>query len=211
MVEDNPGNAWSYMNLGTSWFCFDSLEKAAVNLEKAREISPDLIMNLYRLAHTYRKQGRYEEAVEVLKAVLEEDENETSAWYDMGVNFQAMGRKDDARICFQTFKKSATGIWLDKWPDYSGTYTAIAAVAARLGEMDLSEEMLNKAVKLDSTMHGKFAEVLTLQGKIPEAIAEMENAMKAGYRDYFRLKMTPDLQPLEYDIRYRNLLKEYFR
>jgi tetratricopeptide (TPR) repeat protein len=211
MVEDNPGNAWSYMNLGSSWFCFDSLEKAAVNFEKAKEISPDLIINLYRLAHTYRKQGRHEEAIAVLKEVLEEDENETSAWYDMGVNYQAMGRKDDARKSFQTFKKSATGPWVDKWPDYSGTYTAIGAVAARLGEMDLSEEMLNKAMKLDSTMHEKFAEVLSLQGKIPEAIAEIEKALKEGYRDYFRLKITPDLEPLNYDIRFRNLLNEYFR
>ena len=63
MITDNPQNAWGYIDLGSAWLCFDSLSRAAAAFIKAREINPDLPMNLYRLAHTYRLQGRYNEAI----------------------------------------------------------------------------------------------------------------------------------------------------
>jgi len=70
--------------------------------------------------------------------------------------------------------------------------------------------MLQRAMGIDSTLHNRFAELLCLQGDIPGAIDQMEKAIANGYRDISWIKMNPDLQALQYDIRFRNMLDKYF-
>ena len=77
--------------------------------------------------------------------------------------------------------------------------------------MESSEQMLRKASEIDSALHIEFSEVLSVQGKMPEALDELEKALEGGYRKLFWLKLNPDWQPLQYDIRFRDLLDKYFR
>jgi tetratricopeptide (TPR) repeat protein len=211
MVSNNPHNVWGYNNLGSAWLCLDSLSRAEAAFIKAKEINPDMSMILYRLAHTYRLQGHYDEAIGILKNILEKDQNEISAYYDLGVNYQAMGNQVEAIKNFTGFKKYATEVWMKKLPDDPATYIVMSAVTARLGDMVYSNQMLQKAIGIDSTQYEKYAELLCLQGKMPEALYQLEKAFKNGYRNLSWLKLTPDLQLLRYDIRYRNLLEKYFK
>jgi tetratricopeptide (TPR) repeat protein len=211
MISDNPQNAWGYINRGSAWLCIDSLKKAEIAFEKARQISPDIILNLFRLAHAFRIQGRYNDAIGILKKIPELNQNEASAYYDLGVNYQAMGNQEEARKHFNRFKKIITAEWVKKWPNDAGTYTAIGAVSARLGEMESSQQMLRKAIDIDSTLHESFAEVLCLQGKVPEALNQLEKAFNKGYRNLFWLKLTSDLQILQFDIRFHDLMNKYFK
>jgi uncharacterized protein HemY len=86
----------------------------------------------------------------------------------------------------------------------------LAAAAARLNDYETSNQMLQKAIEIDSTLHYRFAEVLCLQGKIPDAIDQLEKAFKNGYRNLIALKENPDLKILYYDVRFRNLMDKYF-
>jgi hypothetical protein len=76
--------------------------------------------------------------------------------------------------------------------------------------MEPSRQMLQKAIAIDSTLHESFAEVLCLQGRVPEALNQLEKAFNKGYRDLFWLKLSPDLQILRYDIRFHDLMGKYF-
>jgi tetratricopeptide (TPR) repeat protein len=106
---------------------------------------------------------------------------------------------------------NVTDEWIKKFPNDAETYFALSRVTAHLYEMDSSDEMLRKAVKMDSTLHDRCAAVLSLQGKIPEALNELDKALNNGYRNLFWLKSDPDLEILQYDIRFRNLLETYFK
>jgi len=211
MVSNNPQNVWGYVNLGAAWLCFDSLSRAEAAFIKAREINSDLSVNLFRLAHIYRMQTRYDEAIEILKNILLKNPDEPSANYDLGVNYQAMGNKEEAIRYFTAFKNYATEVWVKEMPDNVGTYIVMSAVNARLGNMESSSQMLQKAIEIDSTMHERYAELLCLQGKVPQALNQLERAFSKGYRNLFWLKLTPDLEALEYDIRFHNLLEKYFK
>ena len=129
----------------------------------------------------------------------------------MAVNFHLMGKREEAVRYFTTFKNSAAVVWIKEQPDNVASYTVMSAVAARLGEMELSKQMLQKAIAVDSTQHEKFAELLCLQGKAPEALRQLEIAFGKGYRDLFWLKLTPDLELLRYDTRFHDLLDKYFK
>ncbi len=211
MIADNPQNAWGYMYQGSAWFMMDSLDKAEASLVKSREINPRLTLNLFILSHTYRRSGRYNDAVSILKNILEIEPTEFAAYYVQGVVYQSMGKPEEAREYFTTFREKISEFWIKWWPDDVGTYASIAAVSARLGDMASSEEMLKKALEIDSTAHERFAEVLCLQGKVSEALDELTKDLDNGYRNLYQLKAAPDLQILDYDVRFRNLLEKYFK
>jgi len=210
MMTDNPGNVWGYFYLGSAYLGLDSLSKAETAFRKAYEINPDFFMNTYRLAHTYRLMGLYDEAIDILKKVRESNQDEISALYDLGINYQSTGNKKEAMKYYSEYRKIALEEWLKTYPNMPETYFAIGAVAARMGDFESSRKALQKAIEIDSTKHERFAELLCLQGKIPEAINETEKALKKGYRDIVWLKINPDYQVLQNEIRFRNLLNKYF-
>jgi tetratricopeptide (TPR) repeat protein len=210
MISDNPDNSWSYFYLGSSLFTLDSLEEAQNSFLKARDLDPHNILNLYRLAHIYRARGLYEEAIKTLETILEINNTEYAAYSDIGFNYKLMGKKEEARIYFQKFKEYATEVWLKNWPDLPATYISIASVTAHLNEMDLSNQMLQKAISLDSTKHFEFAVILSAQGNISKSLDELEMALKNGYRHLTWIKMHPDIQKLEDEPRYQDLIREYF-
>jgi tetratricopeptide (TPR) repeat protein len=211
MISENPQNAWGYFYMGSAWIMVDSVVKAKLYFQKSREINPDQIMNLYRLAHTCRLQEQYDEAIPILKHIIEIDKGEISAYYDLGVNYQTKGNLKEARKFYSTYKTIASEEWIKKYPDYATTYTSLAAVSARLGDMNSSRLMLQKAIKIDSTLHFQFAELLCLQGNVPEALNQLEKALDNGYRDLYWLKLSPDLEILRYDVRFQKLIEKYFK
>ena len=211
MISDNPQNAWGYFNLGSAYLGIDSLTKAEVAFRKAWEINPAFLMNSYRLAHTYRLLRRYNEAIEVLTKIRENNKNEASAYYDLGINYQSLGNQEEAVKNYSAFKRIATEEWTKTWPNDAGTYIAIGAITARLGDIESSRKMLQKAIEIDSSRHNDFAELLCLQGKIPEALNEIEKALEKGYRDLVWLKINPDYQVLQNEIKFRNLLVKFFK
>lgn len=226
MISANPQNAWGYYYLGSAWLSLDNIEKAEIAYQRAREINPYFLTNQYDLAHAYNIQGRYKEAVRILEKILENNQNgssayferilessqnEPSAYYYLGINYQAMGNREEARKYFSIFKKIATEEWMKKRPNDAGTYIAIGDVAAHLGDIEFSKEMLQEARDIDSTLHERFAEVLCVQGNIPEALYEIEKALDNGFRNLLWFKLNPDLQILHNDARYKSLIDKYFR
>lgn len=210
MVRDNPDNVWSYINLGTAFLSADSLISAEKYFRKAMELNPEYILNLYRLAHTLRLQGKHIDAIRILERIPEISSDEISAYYDIGVNYQAMGNKGEAMKYFTSFRDQVLKVWMNRWPDEPGTYISMGAVSARLGDMKTSQEMLEKAVGIDSTAHVRFAELLCLQNRIPEAVDQMNLAFRNGYRNISWIKMNPDIYALQADTAFKKLMKKYF-
>jgi tetratricopeptide (TPR) repeat protein len=211
MISDNPQNPWAYAYLGSAWVCLDSLDKAETAFEKGRETGPGLTFNLFRLSYTYRLQGKYKEAIEAIEGIPVINQSETlTTWYNLGVNHQLLGNKGEADKYFSMYRTYATDDWLKNWPDNPDTYISLGAVAARMGDMEYSEQMLRKAVEIDSANYLRIAGLLCIQGKVPEALEQIEKALETGYRDLPWLKMNTDLYSLQYDVRFRKLLDEYF-
>ncbi|MDF1560124.1 MAG: tetratricopeptide repeat protein [Bacteroidales bacterium] len=211
MIADNPDNAWGYFYLGSSWFCRDSIERSIRYFRRASETDPGFNHNLYRLAHAYRRLENHTEAIATLEQILKNNPEETPAYYNLGINFEKSGNLTEATKYFLIYKKIAEEKWLNEYPDYYGTYTSLACVAARLDEMEISQQMLKKAIELDSSQYFSFAQVLCVQGNVSGTLKYLDLALRNGYRDLFSIKANPDLSKLQYDIRLQNLLADYFQ
>ena len=210
MIADNPQNAWGYYYLGSTYICLDSLEKGAASFRKAGELYPGFIMNMFRQAHTFRQMGHHREAIQVLEKIPQLKNDEISAYYDIGINYLGLDNKSEAEKFFRLFQEKASDMWIKMYPDLAETYISLGVVSARLKNMVTSEELLKKALSLDSTVHIRYADIYCQQGKIPEAISQIQKALESGYRDLYWLKSNPDLLPLHRESRFRELLKKYF-
>ncbi|MCX6254662.1 MAG: tetratricopeptide repeat protein, partial [Bacteroidia bacterium] len=211
MISDNPKNTWGYFNCGTAYVCLGMFDKALTSFQQAKEINPSFTENLYRLAHTYLLLGEYKEAIAMLEKILETDKNDIPAYYDIGVNFQAVGNLAEAHKYYKLFEQAASREWLKEYPDLAETYITLGTVSARLNDLVSSQKLLRKALSIDSTVYDRYAEILCQQGKIPEAIDQVEKALKKGYRNLFWLKANPDLQPLQNEPRFQELINDFFK
>ena len=210
MIADNPQNAWGYFYLGSAYVCLDSLEKGASSFQRASDINPGFIMNMYRLAHTYHLMSRYRDAIRVLEKIPQLSNDELSAYYDIGVNYLGLDDRNEAGRYFRLFQEKASVRWMKEYPDLAETYISLGVVSARLKDNVTSEQFLKKALSLDSTVYDRYAEIYNQQGKIPQAIDQIQKALESGYRDLYWLKSNPDLLPLQREPHFRELLKKYF-
>lgn len=208
MIKYGPDNPWGYFYLGSAFVGSDSLGKAETAYQKARDLNPDFLLNQYRLAHVYRLQDKYEQAIEVLKDVLKNNPDEFTVQYDMGVNYQQWGNQVMAKDHFLKFKETAEA-WKMKFPEDPKTYIALGVVLTRLGKKDAGWKIGLQAIELDSTIHFHFAQLLAVQDMKSEALDQLEKALENGYHDMIWIKLHPDLQSLHGEVRYRNLLNDY--
>lgn len=209
MVKYSPDNPWAYFYLGSSYVGLNEFEKAEASYLKAADLNPNLLLNQYRLAHDYRLQGMYDKAIEVLESILQKNAHESSAHYDLGINYELLGKRETARNHFLEFRKISKK-WLDEYSNDPKTYIYNGIILTRLGEKDAGWEIGKRAMELDSTIYFEYSQLLAVQGQKIEALDYLEKALEDGYRDLVWIKLHPDLQILHEEERFKNLMNSYF-
>ncbi len=210
MISDNPQNAWGYFDLGSAYIGLDSINQAENAFQKARELNPYFMENLYRLVLTYHIQGKYKEAIRLLERMIEIGQFDNWTYYYLGISYLKMEDQSNAEEYFRQFENIATDIWMKHFPDEPSTYLAIAKARALMGDIESSEQMLQKALEINATPNINYAEVYCLQGKLKEAIVYIDSLLYSGYRELTWLKLDPNLDKLHDDTRFKELLDKYF-
>jgi tetratricopeptide (TPR) repeat protein len=160
---------------------------------------------MYRLAHVYRLQGQYQNAIQVLQNVLKINKEEISANYDLGINYKNIGDTKSANEHFNKYKKYAE-LLVKQNPKDAESYFCLSTVLARLENYKKSWELGNKVLKIDTTSYIHMAEIMALHTKTPEALNYLQKAINAGYRNYVWLRLDPDLQNLHNEQRFKEIL-----
>ena len=196
ILELDPGNSWAQDSLGWSYFAKNQLPQAQAAFEKAVEDNPQGTLSRYRLAHTHRLQGHYQQALETLQQIQKVDPSETSVFYDMGVVYERMGDRKKARESFTRYRREVE-THEKKTLHEPGTQLDLATTSARLGETDRARQLLREAMAKAPQLHLEAAFVLSLLDEKKEAVDQVELAIQNGYTNYIWLKMNPDLLPLQ--------------
>jgi len=196
---------WAYNSLAWIYLGKDDLEKAKAACEKAVEINPNFVMGLFSLGHTCRLQGRYEEALRPLKKILEINPAEPYAAYHVGNLYQLMGDDKSARPYFEKYHKQAE-IWVQENPDHAYSLITLGLALTRLGQKKQGWATGQKGMELEPEGHFGNAQLLSVQGKIQEAIDQLEQLVENGYSNYVWIKIHPDFQPLYDEPRFKELI-----
>ena len=195
ILQLDPGNAWAQDSIGWSYFAKNDLPQAQAAFEKAVAANPQATLSRYRLAHTHRVQGHYQQAIETLQQIQKVDPSETSVFYDLGVVYERMGDRQKARESFTRFRHEVETNE-KKTLHQPGTQLVLAAAYVRLGETDRARLMLRTAMAKAPQLHLEAAFVLSLLDRKKEAVDQLELAIQNGFTNYTWLKMHPDLLPL---------------
>ncbi|MGA3318297.1 MAG: protein kinase [Candidatus Korobacteraceae bacterium] len=195
VLELDTGNAWAQDCLGWSYFAKNELPQAQAAFEKAVAANPQGTLSRYRLAHTHRAQGHYQQAIETLQQIQKVDPSETSVLYDMGVVYEGMGDRQKARESFTRYRHELE-TQSKKTLHEPGKQLDMAVTYARLGETGRARQLLREAMAKAPQLHLDVASVLSLLGEKKEAVDQLELAIQNGYTNYIWLRMNPDLLPL---------------
>jgi tetratricopeptide (TPR) repeat protein len=209
MLEYAPDNGWAYFYLGSGYFPKGEQILAEEAFQTCAGIIPELALNQFRLANTKRVLGKYEEAVKALEAVLEFNPTFTNAYYQMGINYELMGKAQEAESQYRHYL-DLNMQWLTDHPEDLGSVYFNALTLTRLGEAEQGLEIGEKAYRADTSKHMDYAMLLAVQGDISQALDQVGLALESGYRDYCWIKMNPDLAELQDEDRFKELLEQYF-
>lgn len=209
MINFGPENPWGYFYMGVAYFNMDEIDRAREKFEKARELSPGLLLNLYNLAHTYRILGEYNLAVEVLKRILELYPEESDPFYYLGICHNLMGADELAISSYQEFL-SLTESQILEDPGNSAILLTKGIVLTRLGRKEEGMETGRRGYEMDTAKHYNYTQLLAVQNKTEEAFHHLEIAIETGFLDQCWIKMDPDLSSLQEEERFNWLLNHYF-
>jgi len=209
MIDAGPENPWGYFYLGSTYVCIDNLERAEAEYLKAKDLDPNMFLNLHRLGNVYRLQEKHETAIEVFEDILARRPEDADAHYNLGIIYELLRDTEYASSHFLAYKKWAEYL-MDVYPERASSFMVNGLVLTHLGEKDTGWEMGKKALELDPTMHFQMAELLAVQGRKGESLDHLEKAIENGYRDLTWIKLSPNMHHLYKEVRYQELIDKYF-
>lgn len=203
----NDRHARAYDNLGWAYLAADSLEEARRAFARALEIDPAFMLDRFRLGHTLRLQGKYQEARQAFQEIIDRDAAECQGFYNLGIIHRLMKDEAAARRSFESARQ-CFATWVKEDPKDAFNHILVGMAHARLGADQEAVAIGQKAMAIDSTQHFEFALLLSVQGKVPEALGQLELAVQTGFRNYIWMKIHPDLQNLYGEPRFQDLLRK---
>jgi tetratricopeptide (TPR) repeat protein len=203
-IARNDRYAQVYDNLGWAYLGKDDLVKARDAFQKAIKLSPRFTGALFRLAHTYRLQKKYRDALEPLQQIPETED--ATVLYQRGVLLLLLNEKKMADKHFELYR-SYLERDLNANPKDENAQMQLAIVQARLGQNDKALAAREKALSLDGSDHFGAALVSGVMGKTDEALDRLELAVQKGFSNYIWMKIHPDLQGLYGQTRFVDLLR----
>ena len=175
----------------------------AKEYEKVREYYQKAIDADPTDAKSWRLFGKFlaneikaqEEALPFLQRAVELDADSTYGYMKLGEVYEALGNEEEARRCYEISLKNYQDD-MEKEAPSCCDYEGIADVLLHLGRFDEAQEMIKKAVSLESRIFNcnapycyealeDLAKIEERKGNLAEALEWMKKAGKYGTTDYY--------------------------
>ncbi|MHB8158710.1 MAG: tetratricopeptide repeat protein, partial [Desulfocucumaceae bacterium] len=140
-VKRSPNSALAHNSLGLAYSQRNNSPAAEKEYLRARQISKRFVKAGLNLGILYLKNGRLENARQVLKEVLAARPDLTGANYNLGVVYQMMGGEDSALVYFQKE--------LEYDPRNGGALAGAGTIYHQKGDLEQALEFYRKALDVN--------------------------------------------------------------
>lgn len=206
-IACQPGNRWDEARnqLALVYCHIGAFDEALKESREAVATNPNNNLAQLRIGQTLNFQGKYEEALPVLRAIPEKA-NPALVGYQIAWSLFNLGRKEEA---FATLEQLLQG-----YPqDTGGVFTSVQAVlAASAGHEHIAEEKIKLAVEKGKG-YGHFhhtayhiACAYALMNKPKQAVKWLEVAADDGFPCYPLFERDANLDNLRQDARFVTFL-----
>ncbi|KAM0334754.1 hypothetical protein ACHAPQ_004939 [Fusarium lateritium] len=132
-----------------------------------KEKHPDTIRSMAELGATYHSQGRYTEAQDIARKVLEarqevlgEHPETIRSMADVGVTYHEQGRYDEAKRLYEKALEYRKRVLGEKHPDTIRSIADVGALYYEQGQYEEAEELKSKALQLRQEVLGEHPETI---------------------------------------------------
>lgn len=225
-----------YLDLAESYAALGNIKKALQNMDKAVEMSDDVVMNARR-ANILRTFGLYDRAIADYSKAQEKHPTQGYYYYAIGWCYELKGDKEKALEVYNEgvdLDKTYAYLFLNRakilmengetrkaLEDYekvleldteadrgSCRHFALAA----LGRTDEAMEWMNNIIANNPYDRGCYYDRSCLMcrlGRTAEALAALEEAFKHGYRNFEHMEQDDDMDPIRNLPAYKELVSRY--
>jgi tetratricopeptide (TPR) repeat protein len=179
-----PLDEHSRFTLVMSYLVLGRRDWARDELKTLTATAPGNPLYLYWTARIDYDQGQHKAAVERLLRVVELDPGFTRAWDNLGLNYEALGRFDDAvRSYEEALRLNRASEAPSPWPALN-----LGLLLIKLDRLDEAEQHLRASVQTDPGFpqaHYRLGVLLDKTGRPEDAVPELEEAARLdeGYAE----------------------------
>ncbi|MDH3198635.1 MAG: protein kinase [Candidatus Krumholzibacteria bacterium] len=208
LAAHEPRSPRPYYYLAYAYVGADSLDQAVSALERSLRFDAEFVESLELLGHVHWLQGRYQEAVDAFDRQYRADKEQAMPRYFMGVAYERMGDRANARQNYDWFRRITQ--WRSEDRSDDARYSIeLALVLTRLGQSSAARAAAGRAAAIDSTSFLDWARLRAVQGRVDEAMVLLQRAIDGGFRRIILLKYHPDFAALRGDPRFAALEDRY--
>jgi len=209
-VEIDPDLAEAHASRGLALSLSEKYEEADTEFQKAIELNPKLYEAHYFYARALFAQGRHEEAAERYEEASKVNPDDYQALQFLSLTLTKLGRRAHAAVALRTSVDNAKKHIAFHPNDVRALYLGATGLVG-LGEMDLAEEWVAKAVEIDP----EDALVLYNVACVYTQLGEYEKALDCVERSYETaahpeslnwMENDPDMDPLRDHPRFQALI-----
>jgi tetratricopeptide (TPR) repeat protein len=178
-LQIDPTKAGPYNAIAETYLYLKDYNKSINWYKRVMELAPDIPP--YHLAEVYLEQGKIEQAVEIVEAIIQSDSTHEYAYHDPAIMFQNHGMTKRAI----TMLKKA----LEINPHNGWHYMALAGIYVEQGKLDDALALYQQGLKLVPKyldMYLSYSFLLSRAGRCIEARAVMDEVTipSGNWREY---------------------------
>ena len=211
-VEIDPDNAEAHSSRGLALSLSSRYEESGAEFEKAIELNPRLYEPYYFYARSLFGQGKHEEAARCYEKAAEISPDDYQALQFLSLTYTKLGKRGHAASALRKSVENAKKHIAFHPDDVRALYLGAAGLV-ELGEMDVAEEWVARAVEIDpndALVLYNVACVYTQLGEIDKALDCLERSdTVASSTDALNwMRNDPDLDPLRDQPRFQALVEK---
>jgi TolB-like protein/Flp pilus assembly protein TadD len=188
----------AYTAMGLSYFIWGKLAEASASSAKAIELDPEDFIAHWTLGRIHFTNGEFEQAHGLFRRVIELKPLFFSAYSDLAMCCEELGRPDEARVTRDQILKLLPGYLLQN-PDDSRARMFYAVSLAEIGRKDEALVEGAKALEInpdDARMLYNCGCLYSRLGEGQRAVEMLQQAVTRGFSDVGWMKHDADLAAL---------------
>jgi adenylate cyclase len=206
MYDNNLAEAYTAM--GLSYFISGKFEEASASSRKAIELDPDDFIAHWTLGRIHFTSAEFEQAHSLYRRVIELKPGFLSAYADLQMTCQRLGRQDEADLTRSQLLERLPNHLLQN-PDDARAHVIHAIKLAEVGRKDEALREGTQALELspgDPVMLYNVTCLYSQLGEPQRAVDTLGQAITAGYANYAWIRQDPDINPLRERADFQGLM-----
>ena len=180
-IDLNPKDWSGYNNVGAIYSLEGRWKDCIPYLEKAIELQPSFD-SYSNLGSAYYELDRYQESIQMYEKAVQLNGNSTVALRNLAQAYRRSGQEQKA---LATYDRAITAAYsqLQVNPQNAEVMGTLAMCYAGKGDLPRAQQLIERARSIDSADSGLMydqAVVLSLQGRLPEALNSLQRALQNG-------------------------------